>query len=264
MNEKSSGDGSSSASSTPLASVAPPPSRSASPDRPDALGGDQPDDLVDLGVGVGREAVDRHDAPQAVDVADGCGGGGAGWPCHSIAWRSSASRSASATPPWYFSARTVATTTAKRAQPGLAALDVDELLRTQIGAEAGLGHHEVGQPQAGPGGDHRVAAVGDVRERAAVHERRRVLEGLHQIRSERVAEDAVIAPWASRSRAVTGPLVRVADDDVADALLQVDPRFRQAEDRHELRGHDDVEPLLAGEPVGCRPARRRSGATRGR
>ena len=47
-------------------------------------------------------------------------------------------------------------------QPGIAALDVKELLRAQIRAEAGLGHNVVGQLEAQPGGNGTVAAVGNV------------------------------------------------------------------------------------------------------
>ena len=50
------------------------------------------------------------------------------------------------------------------AESGLAALDVDKLLGAQIGSESGLGHQVVGQPQSGEGGDHGVAAMGDIGE----------------------------------------------------------------------------------------------------
>jgi hypothetical protein len=39
-------------------------------ERSDALGGDQLDHLRDLGLAVGREAVDRYDARDSVDLAD--------------------------------------------------------------------------------------------------------------------------------------------------------------------------------------------------
>ena len=73
-------------------------------------------------------------------------------------------------------------------QARLAALDVEELLGAQVGAEAGLGHHVVGQLQRRLRGDDGVAAVGDVGERAAVDERRVVLQRLHQVRLERVLQ----------------------------------------------------------------------------
>ena len=50
-----------------------------------------------------------------------------------------------------------------------AALDVDELLGTQIGTKARLGHHVVGKAQARHGRDHAVTAVGDVGEGAAMN-----------------------------------------------------------------------------------------------
>jgi di/tripeptidase len=58
-------------------------------------------------------------------------------------------------------------------EAGLAALDVEELLGAEIGAEAGFGHHVVGELERGRGREHRVAAVRDVGERAAVDEGRR-------------------------------------------------------------------------------------------
>ena len=70
---------------------------------------------------------------------------------------------------------------AVRRESGLAALDVEELLGPKIGAEAGLGHSIVGELERGPGRDHRVAAVGDVGEGAAVDEGGVVLQRLDQI-----------------------------------------------------------------------------------
>ena len=136
-------------------------------------------------------------------------------------------------------------------QAGLAALDVDELLRPQVGAETGLGDDDVGQPQPGAGRHHRAAAVGDVGERAAVHEGGGALERLHQVGRQRVAEQG--RHRAVRTQVARGDRLRravVADDDVADAALEVGPRLGQAEDRHQLGGHHDVEAVLAGEAVG--------------
>ena len=60
-----------------------------------------------------------------------------------------------------------------------------------------------------------------------------------------------MAPSAFRSRAVTALLVApVADDDVADAPLQVLDVVGEAEDRHDLRGDGDVEAGLARKAVG--------------
>ena len=83
----------------------------------------------------------------------------------------------------------------------LAAHDIDELLRAQVGAESGLGHDVVGKLQRGARRDHRVAAVRNVGERTAVDEGRVVLERLHQIGRER-------RPQQCRHRAVRLELAR--------------------------------------------------------
>jgi hypothetical protein len=145
----------------------------------------------------------------------------------------------------------VATTTARaRAQTGLAALDVDELLGAQIGAEAGLGHDVVRELQRAAGGDDRVAAVRDVREGAAVDERRIVLERLHEVRFQGVLQQhrhrAVgLEVAGAHGRLVTG----VAHHDVAETLAEILQRRGEAEDRHHLGRHDDVEAVLARESV---------------
>jgi hypothetical protein len=87
-----------------------------------------------------------------------------------------------------------------RLQARLAALDVEELLGAEIGAETGFGDDIVGQLQRRRGGHHRVAAMGDVGERAAMHEGRVVFQRLHQVRLHRVLEQTVMAPSALRSR----------------------------------------------------------------
>ena len=92
-----------------------------------------------------------------------------------------------ATPPCILSARTVATITAAAGlEPGLAALDVEELLGPQIGAEAGLGDHVLAELERGARRHHRVAAVRDVGERPAMDEGRVALQRLHQVGRQRV------------------------------------------------------------------------------
>ncbi len=76
----------------------------------------------------------------------------------------------------------------RRLQARLAALDVEELLGPEVGAEAGLGDDVVGKLQRGRGRQHRVAAVRDVGERTAVDEDGIVLQRLHQVRHQRVLE----------------------------------------------------------------------------
>ncbi len=72
-----------------------------------------------------------------------------------------------------------------RLQPGHPALYVKEFLRAEIGAESGFGRDVVAELERCAGRDHGVAAVGDIGERTAMHERRRPFERLHEIGTER-------------------------------------------------------------------------------
>ena len=131
-------------------------------------------------------------------------------------------------------------------QAGVAALDIEELLRSQVGAEAGLGDAIVAELEGHASGLHGVAAVSDVGERAAVDDGRRVLEGLHQVGHEGVLEqDRHGARHLDvLSRDLAAPQ-RGAHDDAIQAGLEVFHVGGQAEDGHDLRRHRDVEAGLA-------------------
>ena len=75
-----------------------------------------------------------------------------------------------------------------RLQAARAADDVEELLHAHVRAEAALRDDVVAELERDEVGDERVVAVGDVRERAAVDERRLALERLHEVRLDRVLE----------------------------------------------------------------------------
>ena len=66
--------------------------------------------------------------------------------------------------------------------------DVEELLHAHVRAEAALGDDVVAELERDAVGDERVVAVGDVRERTAMDERRLPLERLDEIRLERVLQ----------------------------------------------------------------------------
>ncbi len=90
----------------------------------------------------------------------------------------------------------------------------------------------------------------DVAERAAVDERRIVLQRLHEVRHQRVLQQHRHRAVRVEIARVHGLLVaRVADDDLAEPLLQVGERFGETEDRHHLGGDDDVEPVLPRKAV---------------
>ena len=94
-------------------------------------------------------------------------------------------------------------------QAGLAALDVEEFLGAEIGAEAGFGHDVVGELERGGGRRHRVAAMRDVGERAAMDEGRRAFQRLHQVRRDRVLQQRRHGAMAFSSLARTGLRSRV-------------------------------------------------------
>ena len=73
-------------------------------------------------------------------------------------------------------------------QPGLPALDVEELLRAEIGTESCLGDHVVAQLQRCSSCHDGVATMSDVGERATVHQGRVVFHRLHEIGLHRVAQ----------------------------------------------------------------------------
>ena len=77
---------------------------------------------------------------------------------------------------------------AVRFQAGIAALDVKELLRSEVGAEARLGNGVVAELHCKLGRSHGVAAVSDVRERTAVDKRGIPLKRLHEVRVDGVPE----------------------------------------------------------------------------
>ena len=130
-----------------------------------------------------------------------------------------------------------------------AALDVEELFGAEVGAESRLGADDVGEPEGQLGGDEGVAAVGDVAEGTAVDDGRAPLEGLHQVREHRVAEEEGHRP--RRLDLLGGDRLLVAgepDHDPAEAGLEVGQVAREAEDRHDLGARHDHPLLLAHRP----------------
>ena len=127
-------------------------------------------------------------------------------------------------------------------QPRLAALDIEELLRAQVRAEAGLGNRVIAQRQRQLGRHHRVATMGDVRERPAMHEGGRALQRLHQVGRQRVAHQhghgAVRLEVAGAHHVAT---LVLSHHHVAQALLEVAQILRQTQHGHRLGSHGDVE-----------------------
>ena len=127
-----------------------------------------------------------------------------------------------------------------------AALNVEELLGTQIGAKACLGNGDIAKAHSHARSHDGVAAVGDVGEGAAVDKRGRTLERLHQVGLERILKQRSHGALSLEVAGADGLAgITVADDDLAQALLEVVDTRGQAQDRHDLGGNGDIEAVLA-------------------
>ena len=101
-----------------------------------------------------------------------------------------------------------------------AALDVQEFLCAEVRAEAGLRDAVICHLQCSAGRADGVAAMCDIRERSAVHQSRRVLDGLHQIRLQRRDQQrGHRARRAELFRAHRLSVVVVSDDDAVNSAL---------------------------------------------
>ena len=138
-----------------------------------------------------------------------------------------------------------------RFQAGEAALDIEELLGAEVRAEACLRDDVIGELQRELRRHDAVAAMGDIRERAAVDEGRCAFECLHEVRLDGILEEQRQSACHIELFGADGTaFAAVADDDLAEALLHVLEVFREAEDGHHLRSDRDVETRLARRAVG--------------
>ena len=135
-------------------------------------------------------------------------------------------------------------------EPGQAALDIQKLFRPQVGAEAGLGDGVVPQTHGHAGGDDAVAAVGDVGKGPAVDEGGGALQGLDQIGLHGVLEQGGHGALGLQVGGGHGlVVVGVGHHHPAQPGLQVHQVGGQAEHGHDLTGHGDVEAVLPGHAV---------------
>src|SRR6185437_16619166 len=107
----------------------------------------------------------------------------------------------------------------RRRQSGLAALDVKEFLSPEIRAKASFCDHVVGKFERRSRRHYGIAAMSDVGEGTAVHQRGRTFERLHKIGLERLLEER--GHGAGRFEIGSGdmPLVPGPSDHHAAELL---------------------------------------------
>ena len=130
------------------------------------------------------------------------------------------------------------------------ALDVEETLCAHVGAEARLGDEEVAGLDADLVGDDRGVARGDVAERSGVYERRRALEGLHQVRLDGFHQQHGHRPGGAD---VVGgdrcAVCGVAQHDASHAGSEVVQPGAEGEGGHHLGRGGDVEAGLSWDAI---------------
>ena len=208
-------------------------------------------DQRDLLVGVIREAVERHDRGQAPDGAD-------------VVQMAREVGKAAAERLIVVQTQIrllLAAVAAQRAdggdqhhsggtQTGEAALDVDELLRAQVRAEAGFCDHDIRQAEGRARRGDGVAAVGDIGEGTAVDEGGCSLQRLNEVWLDGLNQQGRGRAFGVQVAGGDGLVVKgPGDDDPRDAALQVGQVLCQTEDGHELAGGSDVETVLPGHAV---------------
>ena len=109
-----------------------------------------------------------------------------------------------------------------RPETGDTALDVEELLRTEIGGETRFRDHIIRQLQSRAGGGDGVAAMGDVGKGTAVNKSGSPLQRLDKVRLNGILQQR--GHGAFRLQIVSGDrcaAIGVADDDAGETCLQI-------------------------------------------
>ena len=130
------------------------------------------------------------------------------------------------------------------------ALDIQEFFRAQIRAEACLRHHIIGERKRHFGGDQAVAAVCDVGKGAAVDQRGRAFQGLHQVGLDGVLQQGAQRALRAQIARRDGFLGKiVSHHDARQARLEIGQVQAQAQRGHDFAGHGDVEPVFTRHAV---------------
>ena len=132
----------------------------------------------------------------------------------------------------------------------IAALDIEELFCAQIGTKACFGNGVVSQRKAQLGGQHAVAAVGNVGKGAAVDDGGVVFQRLDKVRVQCVLQQSGHGTGRADLTGRDGlAVVGIGAHDLGKALFQVRDAGGQTEDGHHLTGNGDVKAVLAGGAV---------------
>ena len=127
----------------------------------------------------------------------------------------------------------------------LAAFDIVEFLRTEVGAETSLCDCVVAIGHSHLSSNHRVATVCNIGKRTAVHKCRSVFEGLHKVRIKRIFEQH--SDGASHAEVVYSErliLKSITEQNLANTAAQILEIGSKAHYRHYFRRWSDVESAL--------------------
>ena len=139
----------------------------------------------------------------------------------------------------------------RRGKPRGRALNIKEFFGAKITAEAGFRYGVIGQSKCQPGSPHRIAAMGNIGKRAAMHQTGSMLQSLHQVRAQGLPQQGCHGAFGLQ---ITGKnrstLHRIADENTSQPLPQVLQVFGQAQNSHHFAGHADLEPIQTGGAIG--------------
>ena len=130
------------------------------------------------------------------------------------------------------------------------ALDVEELLRTEVGAEACFRNAVIAEFQRQARCAHGVAAVRNVCKRTAVHDGRCASNRLHKVRVDGIFEQSRhSAIRLDVLRIDRLAVIRICNEDFAEALFQVFQILCKTQNRHDLACDGDDKAVLARDAV---------------
>ena len=135
-------------------------------------------------------------------------------------------------------------------QTCLTALDVEELLCSQVGTKACLSHHIVAEGHGQLRSQYTGAAVGNVGKRSTMNIGRCMLSGLHQVWLQGIAQQHSDGSCHSQVfHLEVFPVGRDAQYNILYTTLQVLLTGSQTEYSHQLRGWGDVKACLSHYPI---------------
>ena len=129
-----------------------------------------------------------------------------------------------------------------RLQASLTALDIKELLSTQVGTEASLRHHIVTKSHRHLCSHHTRTAMGDIGKRTAMNKGRCLLGSLHQVGRKGITHQH--GDGTAHTQVANAERLAIRGDtqkDVFDSTTQIVLAGCQTEDSHQLRSGRNVK-----------------------